>query len=350
MWTRTLAAASVSLRPSSLPREILRSTFAPANFLRDTILPRAQLTPCLPRSIRQISTVNMGDKVAAITLPNSEQFYLDGEQGESYLIQVSWPLHWQGHDPPVGNEQLPIIYIVDGNALFLTATEAAWRRAASSHFAGGGIVVAIGYPLTRKLYDARRRSLDLTPPTQAQIPGYGGADLCLDFIDKAVRPAIKERFPKLSFSREALYGHSYGGLFALHALFTRPQSFDCYIASSPSIWWNSRCILHEAKSFLDKAKEADEQTPSLMVFFGSHEQSPPQWNNEPLDHYEARKQIASDLRMGDNARDLVEMVRRSERLHTVVVNEYEGEEHTSVMACSMSRGLTAFFEDWPLPN
>ncbi|KAE8360981.1 Alpha/Beta hydrolase protein [Aspergillus caelatus] len=292
----------------------------------------------------------MGDKAAAITLPNSEQFYLDSEQGESYLIQVSWPLHWQGHDPPVGNEQLPIIYIVDGNALFLTATEAAWRRAASSHFAGGGIVVAIGYPLTKKLYDARRRSLDLTPPTQAQVNGYGGADLCLDFIEKAVRPAIKERFPKLSFSREALYGHSYGGLFALHALFTRPQSFDCYIASSPSIWWNSRCILHEAKSFLDQEKAADEQAPSLMVFFGSHEQSPPQWNNEPLDHYEARKQIASDLRMGDNSRDLVGMLQDSKRLHTVIVNEYDGEEHTSVMACSMSRGLTAFFEDWPLPN
>ena len=204
--------------------------------------------------------------------------------------------------------------------------------------------------MTKKLYDARRRSLDLTPPTQAQINGYGGADLCLDFIEKAVRPAIKKRFPKLSFSREALYGHSYGGLFALHALFTRPQSFDCYIASSPSIWWNSRCILHEAKSFLDQEKAADEQAPSLMVFFGSHEQSPPQWNNEPLDHYEARKQIASDLRMGDNSRDLVGMLQDSKRLHTVVVNEYDGEEHTSVMACSMSRGLTAFFEDWPLPN
>ena len=114
MWTRTLAAASVSLRPS-LPREFLKSTFAPAsqhNFLRDTILPRAQLPSSFTKLLRPISTVNMSDKAAAITLANSEQFYLDSEQGESYLIQVSWPLHWQGHDPPVGNEQLPVMLVL----------------------------------------------------------------------------------------------------------------------------------------------------------------------------------------------------------------------------------------------
>jgi predicted alpha/beta superfamily hydrolase len=239
-------------------------------------------------------------------------------------------------------------YVVDGNALFLTATEVAWRRAASSHFAGGGLIVAIGYPVAGKLYDAKRRSLDLTPPTESPIPGAGGANVFLDFIEKSVRPAVKARFPRITISREALYGHSYGGLFALHALFTRPTSFDCYIASSPSIWWNRRCILHSAQAFLDNDKASDEKSPSLVVSWGSHEQNPPQWNDEPLDHYEGRKQIASELRMAGNALDLVNMMGGCNRLRTVQAKEYEGEEHTSVMACSISRGLTMFFEDWPL--
>lgn len=34
-------------------------------------------------------------KPTGVSLPNSEQFYLDSEQGSKYLIQVSWPLHWQ---------------------------------------------------------------------------------------------------------------------------------------------------------------------------------------------------------------------------------------------------------------
>jgi len=38
------------------------------------------------------------DESAAVSLPNSEQFYLDSEQGRKYLIQVSWPLHWQDVD------------------------------------------------------------------------------------------------------------------------------------------------------------------------------------------------------------------------------------------------------------
>jgi hypothetical protein len=245
-------------------------------------------------------------------------------------------------------------YIVDGNALFLTATEVAWRRAASSHFSGGGIVVAIGYPLKQgKLYDAQRRSLDLTPPGATPIEGYGGADEFLDFIEGSVRSAVRERLPKISVSREALYGHSYGGLFALHALFTRPGAFDCYIASSPSIWWNSQCILQEAKAFLKTDATLDDEagsvsnTPSLMLSFGGFEQDPPQWDNEPLDHYEGRKQIDRDLRMADNTLELYDMLKSCKALHAVSTCAYDQEEHTSVMPCSLSRGLTRFFEDWP---
>jgi pimeloyl-ACP methyl ester carboxylesterase len=209
-----------------------------------------------------------------------------------------------------------------------------------------------------KLYDAQRRSLDLTPPGAAPIEGYGGADEFLDFIEGPVRSAVRERLPTITASREALYGHSYGGLFALHALFTRPGAFDCYIASSPSIWWNSRCILHEAKVFLERKKNGalDERMgsettgknlPSLMLSVGGFEQNPPQWDNEPLDHYEGRRQIAKDLRMADNTLELYDMVKDCKQLHTVTNCEYDQEEHTSVMPCSLSRGLTRFFEDWP---
>ncbi|KFY32146.1 hypothetical protein V493_00480 [Pseudogymnoascus sp. VKM F-4281 (FW-2241)] len=258
-----------------------------------------------------------------------------------YFLGVMGPTGC-GSDPWRG------VYVLDGNALFLTATEAAWRRAASSHFAGGGIIVAIGYPLAGKLYDARRRNNDLTPPTPIPVPGYGGADAFMDFIDNKIRPAVKARFPQTSCWREAIYGHSYGGLFVLHVLFTRPQSFECYIASSPSIWWNSRCILREAKLFLED-DTSDVRLPSLMLFFGSFEQDPPQWRDETLDHYEGRKQVAAELRMRDNVLDLCEMLQDCTRLHTVSTKPYEGEEHTSVMACSMSRSLTVFFEEWPLP-
>lgn len=40
--------------------------------------------------------VGIYDESTTVSLPNSEQFYLQNEQRENYLIQVSWPLHWQG--------------------------------------------------------------------------------------------------------------------------------------------------------------------------------------------------------------------------------------------------------------
>ncbi|KAJ5652828.1 siderophore esterase [Penicillium longicatenatum] len=264
--------------------------------------------------------VNNDGQPSPVLLPNSTQFYLDSEQGEKYLIQISWPLHWQK------SRMAPFHFI---------------------SFFWGGIVVAIGYPLQGKLFDIQRRNLDLTPPTDPPNPGYGSADAFLDFIENFVRPAVKARFPQVSVSREALYGHSYGGLFALHALFTRPRSFDFYMASSPSIWWHNLCILEEARAFVERKKAEHGKPPSLIVCWGSYEQNPPQWDNEPLDKYEGRKQSAMDLRMGDNALDLCRMLRGCSQLHVVMQNEYEGEEHMSVMSCSITRGLTMFFEDWP---
>lgn len=40
------------------------------------------------------AATKMGEPTA-VSLPNSEQFFLESEQGRKYLIQVSWPLHWQ---------------------------------------------------------------------------------------------------------------------------------------------------------------------------------------------------------------------------------------------------------------
>ncbi|KAJ5323032.1 siderophore esterase [Penicillium brevicompactum] len=279
-----------------------------------------------------------------VPLPSSEQLYMKSAHDDLYLVQISWPLSWQNGRFFEGSA--PIIYIVDGNALFLTATEAAWRRAAESRFVGG-VVVAIGYPLTGKLYDSKRRSFDLTPPTATPIPGFGGADRFLDFIEGVVKPHVKARFPHVSISREALYGHSYGGLLALHTLFTRTNSFDCYIASSPSVWWNDHSILETAKTFLAE-EQRDETPPSLMVFWGSLEENPIRWDDESSDQFESRKHIASIFRTSENSVKICEVLQGSHHLRTILMHEFIGEEHTSVMACSMNRGLTQFFEDWPL--
>lgn len=234
---------------------------------------------------------------------------------------------------------------MDGNALFMTATEAAWRRTTGPHYSGGGIVVAIGYPLEGQVYDKPRRAFDMTPPCPGAPAEFGGADAFLDFIRYDVRELVRSRLPHLTITREALFGHSYGGLFVLHALFESPPLFDCYMASSPSLEWADYYILKEEKEYIGRS---DLATPSLMMFFGSYEQDPPRWHGETQEHYDQRKAVAAARGTGINIKKMRKRLQDSEKLSAVTLNEYEGEDHGSVMACALSRALTTFFEEWPL--
>lgn len=190
-------------------------------------------------------------------------------------------------------------------------------------------------------------------PGNENDAGSGGADLFLDFIAERVKPAVRERFPNIRVDREALYGHSYGALFALHGLFTRPAiergGFDAYLASSPSIWWGGRCVLEEARNYTHRAKEARNPTnkvPALLMYVGGLEQEPRRWRDETDESWEKRTRDAKIFDMRRNALELVEVVKDAPL--QVGLREYAGEDHGTVMACSLSRGLATFFEDWPL--
>lgn len=199
------------------------------------------------------------------------------------------------------------------------------------------------------MFDARR-NYDLTPPTSDAGDTQGGACVFAEFIANTVRPAVKAKFPRLSCSREALFGYSYGGLFALHLLLTRSESFDFYIASSPSVWWGDRHILRRAESFARPGEVGNGKLPSLLLSVGSLEQCPPQRTGEAVADYEKRKQMWADLNMVGNVHDLTGVLRGCPRLGGMEVVFYEGEEHTSIVASSLNRGLTVFFEDWPRPG
>ncbi len=54
-----------------------------------------------------------------------------------------------------------------------------------------------------------------------------------------------------------LVGHSFGGLFAFHALVSRPDLFDAYIAVDPSLWWNNGAPLEQLNQFLEANPDID---------------------------------------------------------------------------------------------
>src|SRR5450631_524811 len=47
-------------------------------------------------------------------------------------------------------------------------------------------------------------------------------------------------------------GHSLGGITAIDALYTMPETFNTYLAIDPSLWWDDRTLLKRAREYFSK--------------------------------------------------------------------------------------------------
>ncbi|WP_065835855.1 alpha/beta hydrolase [Pseudomonas syringae] len=179
-----------------------------------------------------------------VTLDGTEQWTMHSAEGREYRIMISLP---EGDVPYTGG--YPVIYLLDGNAYF-PAFHAAKRAQKRLR---GSILVAIGYPSDTPL-DFVRRAFDLSPPAPParNDPPQGGQELFLDFIEKRLMPKVAEHF-KVDQDQRSLVGHSFGGMFGVYTLFTRPTLFQHVVAVSPSLWWQDRYLLEPERAFSKRA-------------------------------------------------------------------------------------------------
>ncbi|MCR4144970.1 alpha/beta hydrolase [Alcaligenes faecalis] len=177
-----------------------------------------------------------------------ETLIMSSEDGKRhYKIQIGTP------NRPAPARGHPVIYMVDGNAA-MASIDVDDLKAISALSAP--VLVAIGYD-TETRHDVIARAFDYTPPVTengvskpVEVRGRagGGADIFLDYIETHIKPAVEEREP-IDRSRQTLWGHSYGGLFALHTLFTHPDLYQRYVAGDPSLWWYDGILVKTAQAF-----------------------------------------------------------------------------------------------------
>ncbi len=189
---------------------------------------------------------------------------MDGPAGHRYRIQVATI----GQAPPDG---YPVLYLLDGNA-----SMAALKAADQAPLLRGGVLlVAVGYD-TDACFDTTARALDYTPPRRdgqpaldPRVPGRhgGGADAFLDFLQQRVMPRMAAEWP-VDAHRQGIWGHSYGGLLALHALYTRPGLFAFHAAASPALGWQAPLMDEEAGAFIAGAHRANAR---LLLMAGGAE-------------------------------------------------------------------------------
>ena len=155
---------------------------------------------------------------------------------------------------PAGYEQdtdrYPVLYLLDGEDHFAHTAGAVGFLADNDRIPP---MLVVGIVNTN-------RSRDLTPPSTAEIdvrynPVNGGADTFLRFLTDELIPYVDRNYRTRSY--RVLAGHSFGGLFALHTLTTRPDAFRAYIATSASFNWNHQALIAEANTFFAKTREFD---------------------------------------------------------------------------------------------
>lgn len=204
-------------------------------------------------------------------MPATQVWDMASDNGEVYRIFVSAP---DKGEPPKGG--YPVLYVLDGNAYFGSFAQARWVQDYLP--VGKAIIVGVGYP-GDKPWDVRRMAdytAQLREPLSPEVRPFakyksGARAPFLDFLTGKLRSEIAQRYP-VNLERQSLFGHSFGGLFALYALYERPQAFEAIVAASPSMEWNGQHILEEERVFRDKVQAGKlGATSRLMVVVGDRD-------------------------------------------------------------------------------
>lgn len=277
-----------------------------------------------------------------VVLPASEQWDMTAQaNGQQYRIFVAAP------ERPAPASGYRVLYVMDGNAMFLTAVEALRARGGDRRRGQTPdgekevqemqtVVVGIGYPPGTDIALARARDLSLPGVSEPRVRGAsGGSDAFLAFIEKELKPAIASKYP-IDPARQAIFGHSLGGLFTLHVLATRADVFQTYLAASPSIWYAGRAIRKELDAFAHKRANPSPQVRVLLTA-GQYEQS-----LDPAEaHLPHAAKAAADLKARaqvDNGREVVAQLAALPNIEAEFV-EFAGETHPSVIPAAISRGV-----------
>ncbi|MFJ4443972.1 alpha/beta hydrolase [Pseudomonas sp. NPDC089422] len=214
---------------------------------------------------------------------------LDSADGQRhYRLWVGKP------DRPAPAAGYPVLWMLDGNAALGALDGQQLSRLAAGQ---APLLVAVGYQTDQRI-ERTGRTFDYTPAVAGQAEQHdpltgepsGGVDAFLDLLTQKMRPMVADVAP-IDPLRQTLWGHSYGGLAVLHALFTRPAAFSDYAAASPSLWWNDGAIVREAPGL---QRRLGDSRPRLLLMRGSEEPANPRMPMKG-DAERPARELAADL-------------------------------------------------------
>ena len=232
--------------------------------------------------------------------------------GEERTVLVRTPAGYE-----TNNLRYPVLYMTDGDAHMghtAATVEFLTRNGRTSDL----IVVGVtNTDRTRDLTPAKSTAKNAAG--ELQLPTAGGADNFLKFFETELIPEIEKQYRVQPY--RVLAGHSFGGLFAIHAMIAKPGLFNSYVSVSPSLQFENGEALKRAENFLKNQKELN---ATLYVSLG----------NEPG----AIGTAFNDFRELLSKTSIKGFVWQAEHL--------TDEDHGSVVLRSHYSGLRKVYEGW----
>jgi len=235
---------------------------------------------------------------------------------ESKSLLISKPA---GYDS--GMYRYPVLYLLDAETHFHYASGIADFLTKDDRMPNMLLVGVVSG-------DMARRTHDLTPPSTAETdnrfsPGNGGADVFLSFIADELIPFVDKTYRTRPY--RLLIGHSFGGLFGVYALITKPTLFNAYIVADPSLYWNNESVVARAESFLSDTKSL--QADFYMTASSDSGKAP---GAVARLNAALGKSVPAGFRWN--------------------FDRMKQEDHLSIPLPSIYRGLETIFEDWRLTD
>ncbi len=219
-------------------------------------------------------------------------------------------------------QRYPVLYMTDGQAQLahtISTIEFLVREGKLPDL----IVVAIGNTdRTRDLTPTKARMRRADNGAWLNFPTSGGADNFLKFIETELIPQVESQYRTQPYRLFA--GHSFGGLFALHAFLSKPALFNSVIAVSPTMEWDEHYVSRRAELFV---KERRELRRTLIVTLAEE---------------------SAETEAGFNRFKTVFAKHAPSQL-TWDMPLMKDEDHGSVVLRSHYHGLRKTFVDWQMP-
>ena len=209
-------------------------SFARALFV--LLLPLAALRPQAPA---KAVTIGSTDSIWSPTLKETRRFFV--YTPPSYDDTTYLPRSY------------PVLYLLDGEAHFHSVSGLV-------QILGTGVngtfvlpeMIVVAIPNTNRTRDMTPTHTDKDPSGKPQpgLAGSGGMANFLSFIKGELIPQVEKTYRAAPY--RVFVGHSLGGITTIDALYTMPETFNAYVAIDPSLWWDNRLLLNQARDKFGK--------------------------------------------------------------------------------------------------